>query len=151
MCYCKVTSEEMEERFSCVCDEAPGFAVKGDKVKVITEPTDFYEELCQRVKTAETRVVLASLYLGTGEKEQHLLNSIEESLQKSNGDVRVKFLLDYSRANRLDVKGASSCTMLKPLLQKYQVVGVTTDYSGVLNNSLGMIIKNLRFFPIEMS
>ena len=113
----------MEERFSYVCDEAPGFAVNGDKVKVITEPTDFYEELCQRAKTAKKRVVLASLYLGTGEKEQRLLNSIEESLQNSS-DVRVKFLLDYSRGNRL-VKGASSCTMLKPLLQKHQVVGVT--------------------------
>lgn len=106
------------DRFSFVCNEAPGFAVNGDKVKVITEPSEFYEELCQRAKTAKKRVVLASLYLGTGEKEQRLLNSIEESLQTS--DVRVKVLLDFSRGNRL-VKGSSSCTMLKPLLQKYQV------------------------------
>ena len=112
------TTRDVMDRFSYVCNEAPGFAVNGDKVKVIIEPSEFYEELCQRAKTAKKRVVLASLYLGTGEKEQRLLNSIEESLQTS--DVRVKVLLDFSRGNRL-VKGSSSCTMLKPLLQKYQV------------------------------
>ena len=82
------------ERFSpVVCNEAPGFAVNGDKVRVITEPSEFYEELCRRAKTAKKRIVLASLYLGTGEKEQRLLDSIEESLRANSNDFKVKVTL----------------------------------------------------------
>ena len=91
----------------------------GEKVRVITEPSDFHEELCQRSACAKKRIVLASLYLGTGEKERRLLDCVEEGLQNSS-DLRVKMLMDFSRGNRL-VKGASSCTMLKPLLTKYPV------------------------------
>ena len=36
--------------FSHICEDAPGFAVDGEKVTVITEPSKFYEELCTRSK-----------------------------------------------------------------------------------------------------
>jgi len=108
--------------------EAPGFAVKGEQVEVMTEPDEFYQRLCRGVKEAKKRVVLASLYLGTGPKEAHLLDCLEECLSMTSSqkkeeedisDVRVKILLDYSRGNRLVKDNKSSATMLKPIIQKY--------------------------------
>lgn len=112
------------ERFSLgslafLAREAPGFAVKGSQVKILTEPTQFYNELCRRAAASQKRIVLASLYLGTGEKEKQLVQSVRESLVRTRGQTRVTILLDFCRGNRM-VKGENSCTMLKPLIDDFQ-------------------------------
>ena len=50
---------------------APAFAVRGCQVKVLTEPKDFFQELCQRAEKSQERIAMAALYLGTGEKAKH--------------------------------------------------------------------------------
>ena len=82
------------------------------------------------LQAARKRIVLASLYLGTGPKEERLLECVEESL-KDGSSVEVKVLLDYSRGNRL-AKGKSSKTMLAPLVQKYPNVSAYFYHTPVL-------------------
>ena len=108
------------ETVSFLAKEAPGFAVKGENVVVLTEPTEYHKELCARASNVRRRAIFASLYLGTGYKEQALVDSVERSLEKFNGNLKVRFLLDYSRGTR-DVKGQSSCSKLLPLVEKYKV------------------------------
>uniref|UniRef100_A0A671X889 CDP-diacylglycerol--glycerol-3-phosphate 3-phosphatidyltransferase n=1 Tax=Sparus aurata TaxID=8175 RepID=A0A671X889_SPAAU len=74
-----------------------------------------------RIKTAKRRVVMASLYLGTGQLEQELVDCMEEALQRSQAnahapDLKVSILLDYTRGSRGQI---NSRTMLLPLLQRF--------------------------------
>ena len=45
-------------------DLAPAFAVRGCQVKILTEPSQFYKELCTRAQHSKARISMAALYLG---------------------------------------------------------------------------------------
>ena len=53
---------------------SPGYTVHGSQVRIIQDPTQFYQTLVERSRTARSRISLASLYLGTGSLEQELVN-----------------------------------------------------------------------------
>lgn len=91
---------------------APYFAISGDAITVIEEPSAFYETILEKCSTAKRRVVLASLYLGIGELEQQLVRGLLENM-KRNPDLTVDILLDFQRGTRGSV---NSKTTLKPLL-----------------------------------
>ena len=46
-------------------DLAPAFAVRGCQVKILTEPSQFYKELCTRARHSKFRISMAALYLGS--------------------------------------------------------------------------------------
>lgn len=94
---------------------APCFPVKGEKVTVIKEPGKFYETLLEQSAKARKRIVLASLYLGTGKLESTLVQTIQKNLHK-NRFLKVDVLLDFTRGTRGDF---SSKTMLLPLIQEF--------------------------------
>uniref|UniRef100_A0A3Q4GTR2 CDP-diacylglycerol--glycerol-3-phosphate 3-phosphatidyltransferase n=1 Tax=Neolamprologus brichardi TaxID=32507 RepID=A0A3Q4GTR2_NEOBR len=80
-----------------------------------------FSSLVARIKTAQRRVVMASLYLGTGQLEQELVDCMEEALQRSQDNsqspnLKVSVLLDYTRGSRGKI---NSRTMLLPLLQRF--------------------------------
>jgi len=108
------------ENVAFLAKEVPGFAVKGENIVVLSEPSEYHNELCTRAGNAKKRAIFAALYLGTGIKEQALVDCVHKSLENTNGGIKVKFLLDYCRGTR-DVKGESSCTALLPLVEKYKV------------------------------
>lgn len=99
--------------------EAPCFAVSANRIRIITEPAHFYEALCDGARTARSRIVLASLYLGTGEQEHGLVSRIRHNLRQ-NPRLRVQVLLDFARGTRGADRGASSKDALMPLLQQQQ-------------------------------
>ncbi|MGH0121562.1 UNVERIFIED_CONTAM: hypothetical protein FKN15_040689 [Acipenser sinensis] len=73
------------------------------------------------IKTAKRRVVMASLYLGTGPLEQELVDCLQEALERSREermapDLKVSILLDYTRGSR---GKKNSRSMLLPLLQRF--------------------------------
>ena len=57
-------------------DLAPAFAVRGCQVKVLSEPTDFFNELCTRSRNSKVRICMAALYLGTGENSKSLVEAV---------------------------------------------------------------------------
>ena len=43
---------------------APRFGINGNKVKLLSEPREFYDTLTTLSRSAKKRIVLTSLYLG---------------------------------------------------------------------------------------
>lgn len=106
-------------RFRWLAEEVPAFRVPGAHIHILTSPDQFYQTMKARIKTAKRRVVMASLYLGTGPLEQDLVDCMEEALQRSkenSHDLKVSILLDYTRGSRGAI---NSRTMLLPLLQRF--------------------------------
>ncbi len=112
----------------------PGFGVSASQVKVLTEPSQYYDKLVSLVQGAERRISIASLYLGTGDKSENLVNVVKKRLHEKNGDVQLRVVLDHSRGTRLS-SGQTSCSMLLPLVQDYKV------------NSSFEIQRNIKSFP----
>ncbi|XP_020501878.1 CDP-diacylglycerol--glycerol-3-phosphate 3-phosphatidyltransferase, mitochondrial [Labrus bergylta] len=107
--------------FRWMAEHVPAFRVPGTHIHVLTSPDQFYQTMKARIKTAKRRVVMASLYLGTGQLEQELVDCMEEALLRSqenshDPDLKVSVLLDYTRGSRGQI---NSRTMLLPLLQRF--------------------------------
>lgn len=100
-----------------VNNKVPVFGISGDDVQVIQEPTEFFDILKEQARRAQKRIVLASLYLGTGKLEQELVSTIHNSVQRhGEGKLQVEVLLDFTRGSRGDI---NSRTMLLPLLKEF--------------------------------
>ncbi|XP_017868862.1 PREDICTED: CDP-diacylglycerol--glycerol-3-phosphate 3-phosphatidyltransferase, mitochondrial [Drosophila arizonae] len=94
---------------------APCFPLRGEQIQVIHEPHHFYQTLIQRIAQAKKRIVLASLYLGTGQLESSFVQTLRHSL-KAESSLRLNVLLDFTRGTR----GVSnSKTMLLPLVREF--------------------------------
>lgn len=107
--------------FQWMAEQVPAFRVPGTHIHILTSPDQFYQTMKARIKTAKRRVVMASLYLGTGQLEQELVDCMKEALQHSQDnshapDLKVSILLDYTRGSRGQI---NSRTMLLPLLQHF--------------------------------
>ncbi|XP_062270024.1 CDP-diacylglycerol--glycerol-3-phosphate 3-phosphatidyltransferase, mitochondrial [Platichthys flesus] len=107
--------------FKWMAEHVPAFRVPGTRIHILRSPDQFYQTMKARIKTAKRRVVMASLYLGTGQLEQELVDCMEEALQRSQDqshspDLKVSILLDYTRGSRGPI---NSRTMLLPLLQRF--------------------------------
>uniref|UniRef100_A0A8C4WZJ7 CDP-diacylglycerol--glycerol-3-phosphate 3-phosphatidyltransferase n=1 Tax=Eptatretus burgeri TaxID=7764 RepID=A0A8C4WZJ7_EPTBU len=98
-------------QFSWFRQMGPSFSVPAQNVRVLSEPWEFYRTLKENIQKAKSRVVLASLYLGTGEMEHGLVMAMDQAVR--NG-ASVHVLLDCVRASR---GKKNSRTMLLPLLQ----------------------------------
>lgn len=48
---------------------APAFDIKGSDVSILRTPAEFYETLKDRIRKAERRVFLSTLYIGKSEQE----------------------------------------------------------------------------------
>ncbi|KYO41014.1 CDP-diacylglycerol--glycerol-3-phosphate 3-phosphatidyltransferase, mitochondrial isoform B [Alligator mississippiensis] len=135
---------EGAHRFQWIRNVVPEFGISSSHVKVLSSPTEFYELLKAQIKAAKQRVVMASLYLGTGFLEQELVDCLEEmldgSLQASgsSSDLRVSILLDFTRGSR---GRKNSRTMLLPLLRRFpEQVRVSLFHTPNLRGLLRLLI-----------
>ena len=48
---------------------APSFKIHGSQVRVLQSPAEFYETLKEKIRKAERRIFLSTLYIGKGETE----------------------------------------------------------------------------------
>lgn len=96
---------------------APCFPVKASCIRILNEPSDFYNCLLSKCQEAKRRITLASLYIGTEEPETELVQAIQNNLNSSQGRLKINILLDFTRGTR----GAKdSKSVLLPLLQKHR-------------------------------
>lgn len=93
----------------------PIIPIDAKDVSLIQEPDSFYRHTLRSIETAESRLALSALYLGTGFREKALVKSICNKVEL-NKSLRVNVILDANRATRLDEKSQSSVSMLKQLL-----------------------------------
>ncbi|XP_066472076.1 CDP-diacylglycerol--glycerol-3-phosphate 3-phosphatidyltransferase, mitochondrial [Tiliqua scincoides] len=134
---------EGSHRFQWIRNVVPEFGIASSHVKVLSSPTEFYELMKGQIKMAKKRVVLASLYLGTGPLEQELVDCIETTLEGSlqgsePSSLRVSILLDFTRGSR---GRKNSRTMLLPLLRRFpEQVRVSLFHTPNLRGLLRLLI-----------
>ncbi|XP_067860118.1 CDP-diacylglycerol--glycerol-3-phosphate 3-phosphatidyltransferase, mitochondrial isoform X2 [Heptranchias perlo] len=139
---CCVSAHNIQ-RFQWIGELVPAFGISGSQVKVLNSPSEFYGTMKEHIKMAKKRIVMASLYLGTGPLEQELVDCIEETLQRSQeetmiSDLRVSVLLDCTRGSR---GKKNSRTMLIPLLKKFpNQVRVSLYHTPDLRGILKLLI-----------
>ena len=89
------------------------------KVRLLRDPTEFYETLLASITRARRHISLSALYLGTDALEQRLVARLDEALT-SQPELTVRLLFDGSRALRKSREsGASTVSLLLPLLRKH--------------------------------
>lgn len=96
---------------------APCFPTNSKCIRVLSKPQEFYEELIHNCMEATKRVYLVSLYLGNGQLEKKLVETILRNHNFKTGRLKVDVLLDYHRGSRLN---DNSRTVLKPLLEEQE-------------------------------
>ncbi|XP_034249021.1 CDP-diacylglycerol--glycerol-3-phosphate 3-phosphatidyltransferase, mitochondrial [Thrips palmi] len=101
--------------FSWICSVAPAFPVRAQNIKILSEPSEFYDALLRKSSTAKHRIVVSSLYLGTGHLEKALVESIRHRMVDLQGQLKVTFLLDHCRGSRGNINSRS---MIAPLLEE---------------------------------
>ncbi|KAG8190072.1 hypothetical protein JTE90_023044 [Oedothorax gibbosus] len=111
-----VTMKEPRQDLLWLADHCPEFKVSSRNIKVLQEPSEFFQTLKELSRTSQRRITLASLYIGTGPLEKELVSSISEGLEQSRGKLQVKILLDHTRGSR---GKENSRTLLLPLLKNY--------------------------------
>jgi len=130
-------------RFQWIRNLVPEFGVSSSHVRVLSSPAEFFELMKGQIKVAKRRVVMASLYLGTGPLEQELVDCLESTLEKSlqakfPSDLKVSILLDFTRGSR---GRKNSRTMLLPLLQRFpEQVRVSLFHTPNLRGLLRLLI-----------
>ena len=95
-------------------DIGPVFPCNAESIDILSTPNEFYESLIENASRANDRILLSTLYIGQGEREQNLVQTIENTLQR-NPDLQFSMIMDCSRATRNINTNQSSLHTLLPL------------------------------------
>ncbi|KAK0652575.1 hypothetical protein B0T16DRAFT_427013 [Cercophora newfieldiana] len=94
---------------------APSFRVNGSQIQVLETPAEFYETLKQKIRGAEKRIFLSTLYIGKSEKE--LIATLQQTLREKP-NVKLSILTDALRGTR-EAPDPSSASLLAPLIAEF--------------------------------
>ncbi|BHF77124.1 CDP-diacylglycerol--glycerol-3-phosphate 3-phosphatidyltransferase [Sparganum proliferum] len=83
------------------CADLPAIPVKPDQLRILTSPSAFYREIQTQLKKAKRRVIICTLYVGTGELEQALVSDLESAVkERSKYGLSVHLLVESTRSTR---------------------------------------------------
>ncbi|CAH0481670.1 unnamed protein product [Peronospora belbahrii] len=143
-----VSDTNYEHLFRSLAHQSRLFPLRSSDVKLLSTPTEFYQQLLHNIQHAEHHVSIASLYLGTGDLERSLVDALATRLRE-RPELQVQIVLDYSRGQRVGVM-ASSITILASLLREFpanvtlflfrvpQLSGFKTKLPSPFNETLGV-------------
>lgn len=138
-----------ESLFRSLARHSRIFPLRSADVSLLPTPSAFYDALERNIRAAKTRVVLSSLYLGTGELEARLVDAIGDALRE-NPALHVTVVLDHSRGQRRSA-GSSSVVMLAPLMREFprnfsfhlykvpQLTGLRAQLPPPFNETMGVL------------
>nr|XP_027227603.1 CDP-diacylglycerol--glycerol-3-phosphate 3-phosphatidyltransferase, mitochondrial-like [Penaeus vannamei] len=119
--YCKYASSLVPQpmripvNMQWLLQHCPVFPISGSKVRIITSPKEFYQELLDRASRSSHRISMSSLYLGTGKLEEELVSTMVKRADECKS-LQVKWLLDFTRGSRGEYNSRS---MLQPLITRH--------------------------------
>ncbi|XP_024217364.1 CDP-diacylglycerol--glycerol-3-phosphate 3-phosphatidyltransferase, mitochondrial isoform X2 [Halyomorpha halys] len=122
--------------FSWLQNVAPTFSLHGEQVSILHKPEEFYQTLLDRCKKAQKRIMLASLYLGTGPLEKELVHAIESQMDQIK-NLKVNILLDANRGSR---GKENSRTMLMPLVKNEEQCKISLFHTPSLRGPLKYLL-----------
>ncbi|VDK71556.1 unnamed protein product [Litomosoides sigmodontis] len=105
--------------FSWLPDNAPFVEVDPEKITIIESPAEFYDKSLCLIREAKKRIIIATLYLGSGRYEEALVDELKKALD-ANPNLKVSILVDYLRGTR-GGEGRSSVSLLKRLMPRASV------------------------------
>ncbi|PKK49198.1 hypothetical protein CI102_3831 [Trichoderma harzianum] len=94
---------------------APSFDVRGEQIRILKTPAEFYETLKDRIRNAKKRIFLSTLYIGKSEKE--LIETLREAM-RLNPELKLSILTDALRGTR-ESPAASCASLLAPLVDEF--------------------------------
>ncbi|KAJ4306624.1 CDP-diacylglycerol--glycerol-3-phosphate 3-phosphatidyltransferase [Collariella sp. IMI 366227] len=94
---------------------APSFRINGSQVRVLQSPAEFYETLKDKIRKAERRIFLSTLYIGKSEEE--LIATLQEAL-RAKPELKLSILTDALRGTR-EAPNPSSASLLAPLITEF--------------------------------
>lgn len=94
---------------------APSFDLQGDQIEVLQTPSEFYETLKARIRSAKTRIFLSTLYIGKSERE--LLETLRQAMRENEG-LTLSILTDALRGTR-EAPRPSCASLLAPLVEEF--------------------------------
>jgi CDP-diacylglycerol--glycerol-3-phosphate 3-phosphatidyltransferase len=95
---------------------APRFALRPADARRVDSPRDFFAQMLARVRRAERRVTLSSLYLGGGADSAALIDAIREA-KRARPNLQITLLFDLLRAARRDSPALpTTVEQVRPLL-----------------------------------
>lgn len=106
---------------------SPCFRIKSNKIFILDTPLDFYSNIVNNIKKSENRIILCSLYLGTGEKERKIIEAIEQQLH-DKPSLKVYFYFDKNRASRGENENENDTSISS-------VSTITASPNNIENNS----------------
>ncbi|CAD8065896.1 unnamed protein product [Paramecium primaurelia] len=81
----------------------PFFKLNTAQIEILKDPVDFYVNLHKGIKNAQKRIVWSTLYIGNGNMEEFLIESLSNQ-QRRFEQLRISLLMDYYRGTRRDKK-----------------------------------------------
>ncbi|KAK4185187.1 CDP-diacylglycerol-glycerol-3-phosphate 3-phosphatidyltransferase [Podospora australis] len=94
---------------------APSFRVNGSQIRVLQSPSEFYETLKDKIRNAQRRIFLSTLYIGKSEKE--LIATLQQAL-RAKPDLKLSILTDALRGTR-EAPDPSCASLLAPLAAEF--------------------------------
>ena len=98
-------------------ERLPVFMIPNNSIHTIETPVEFYNLLLTGIRRSRQRVLISTLYLGSGDLERKLVDTLVET-SNSNPQLQVKIVMDRNRGQRRDRKNQSSFTILKSALDR---------------------------------
>jgi len=106
-----------QQLFHLLRQQCRGIPVSSSSIRLLSDPTTFHQTLIDLASRTQRRILLSSLYLGTGPLEQQLVQAISRRMAEQP-QIKVDVLLDYLRGTRKVGKNEeSSVTTLRPLIE----------------------------------
>ncbi|KLU90162.1 CDP-diacylglycerol-glycerol-3-phosphate 3-phosphatidyltransferase [Magnaporthiopsis poae ATCC 64411] len=94
---------------------APSFKLHGSRIRIIQTPADFYETLKDKIRHAERRIFLSTLYIGKSEKD--LIATLQTAL-RTKPDLKLSILADALRGTR-ESPDPCAASLLAPLVTEF--------------------------------
>lgn len=94
---------------------APSFPIHGSQVRILQTPAEFYETLKDKIRQAEKRIFLSTLYIGKSERE--LIATLQDAMREKP-DLKLSILTDALRGTR-EAPQPSCASLLAPLVEEF--------------------------------
>ena len=107
---------QSNESYRFSAGRAPLFRVRASDISILSTPDEFYSKLLELAESAQRRVSLASLYLGTAKQERALVTLLKDRCdaqsqrddtslpgRSSQSKMVVNIILDRNRGTRPDI------------------------------------------------
>ncbi|SOV22283.1 phosphatidylglycerophosphate synthase [Plasmodium sp. DRC-Itaito] len=114
------------------------FVIHEPKAKLLFTPNEFFNTLNDIFKNSQNRIVISCLYMGIGELEKELIDSIQKNVNIK--DLKVDILLDRQRGTRPEGKlNECSVSILSELFKCSDNINISLFH----NPLLGPILYNI--------